>query len=906
MPEWRVFLRDRLSLPPGAEHRADEVIEEVAQELDEIYRAELAGGASDAAATAAALRELGDTRQLADGCAILAQQAGLGPARAFPAPPDAGTTRRSWMAGFSQDLRHGWRMLRWQPGFAAAAIVTMALGIGAATAVFSIVNSVLLRPLPFPEADRLVRFENGEFGAYSFAGPEFFDYRDRQHGLESFAVYMVDTGTLTGRDRPVRISAVLASSDFFRVFGVKPIHGRTFASGEDRPGISQVVVLRHGFWRNRFGGDPGIVGQTVTIEGLPHTVIGIMPPGFGFPSDRVDVWVPFGIDRAAPGPRTSHRYFAIGRLRQDRTLAQASAGVRQVARQLMEEHPAAYTREFKWDVHLRSLHDATVSSARPALLVLSGAVALTLLLACANVANLLLARGASRRREIALRAALGASRAQIVRQLLTESVLLSSAGGVLGLGLAYAGLRAVVALEPGSVPRLQEAAVDGTVLAVAAGTAVLTGFLFGIVPACYAVPKNLCQALRDNARATPSSGRRRVGDVLVGAEMALTLVLLVGAGLLARSFVGLLAVDLGFSPRNVFTFSLDAEGPRHGTHEQRVLFFRQLLTRLGGLPGVQTAGAVSQLPLTMEFSNGFVMVEGKPVSDAALELPWGFVNAGWRNASPGYIPALGIPLVAGRQFHESDAAGASPVIIVDDQFAKEAWPRSSPIGKRVAVVTQDGSPAVWRTVVGVVRHVRELGPARRNLPQTYFPFAQRPFGAMYVTIAAAGPVDGLLDSVQREVSALDPTLPIDDAEWLEDRLARSLAAPRFTAQVMGVFSLLALALSAVGLAGVVAHAVSRRTREIGVRLAMGATQAQVLRLILGQGLRLTAVGLAVGLAGAWMLSRFLVAVLFGVSATDPATYFALAGVLLVVAALASYVPARRATRVDPIATLRAE
>jgi putative ABC transport system permease protein len=912
MPDWRALLHERIVLPSGAEDRRDEVIEEIAQELDEIYHEAVAGGATDAEATDAAFRELGDVGRLSEGLSILARRPDARPARALPVARDADVKGPRWLAGFPRDLRHGFRMLRWHPGFAAAAIVTMALGIGTNAAVFSLIEGVLVRPLPYRDPAALVQFQLGSpgssyIGPYYLSGPEFFDYRDRQRSLESFAVYQIDSGNLTSHGEPLRVGVTLASSEFFQVLGVPPIRGRTFGPGEDRPGVGSVAVLRHAFWQNRFGSDPAIVGRPLTIDGAPYTVIGVMPPGFDYPSDRVDAWIPIGIDRAQPGRRVSHSYLAIGRVAPNRSLAQASADVATVARRLTEEFPAAYSREFAWDVHLESLHEILVGGVRRPMLVLAGVVGFVLLIACANVANLLLVRGASREHEIALRVALGAGRWPIVRQLLTESLMLSAAGGVLGLGLAHLSLRGLVALEPASIPRLRELGLNVPALLFTAGLVAFAGLLFGLVPAWRAIPKDLCRSLQDAARASPSARRRRLGQILVVAEVALSLVLLVGAGLLARSFIRLLAVDPGFRTERVLTFNLSTQPPRYARPEQRAALFEQLLPRLRALPGVEAAGAVSELPMAGAGSNnGFLMIEGKPAGDARLRLPWEVVNTGWRVSSPGYFTALRIALLAGRVFRESDAADAAPVVIVDDQFARQAWAGGSPIGKRVATATFDGSVPVWRTVVGVVRHVRERSLARENLPQAYFPLAQRPFGSLFVAIRTAGQMNRLPSLIRHEVKALDPTLPVHDLQTLDARLGRSVAAPRFNAQVVGAFSLLALALGSVGLGSVVAYAVSRRTREIGIRMALGAQRGQVLRLVLWQGVRLIGVGLAVGLAGAWALGRLLSSMLFGISATDPVTYATVAALWFAVAVAACYLPATRAMRVDPIRALRAD
>ena len=771
---------------------------------------------------------------------------------------------------------------------------------------------MVFRPLPYREPARLVQMWLGfpgrsYTGPYVLSGPEFFDYRDRQNSLESFAVYLTDSGNLTSHGDALRVGVALASREFFTVLGVEPMRGRTFTSEEERPGDGSVAVLSHGFWQSRFGGDPAILEQSLTIDGQPYTIVGIMPPGFAYPSDRVDLWIPIGIDRAAPGPRTSHQYLAVGRLRPDCSLAQASADVARIAGQLTRESPAAYPQQFRWDVHLQSLHDVTVGSVRPTMLMLFGAVGLVLLVACANVANLLLVRGVSRQREMAIRVALGAGRARVVRQLLTESLLISAAAGLLGLGLADLGVQALVAFGPASIPRLHEIAVDWPAAAFTAGLAVLTGILFSVTPALHTVPRNLQQSLRVTIGAAPSARRRRLSHALVVAEVALSLVLLIGAGLLARSFIRLLQVDPGFRTENVLTFNVAAQPPRYVRPEQQVALFERLLPRLSALPGVQAAGAISGLPLTGGFDNGFLMVEGLDPNYPERPLPWGVVNAGWRVASPGYFPALHIALLKGRLVKDSDTAGAPLVAVVDDQFAAQAWPgETNPIGKRVTALGPDGTASEWRTVVGVVRHVLERSLATESLPQVYFPLAQRAFGSLFVTIRTSEDAASLTSLVRSEVKAIDAALPLYDIQTMDDRLGRSVATRRFSVQLMSVFGVVAVTLGVVGLAGVIAYTVSQRTREIGIRMAMGAGRAQVLRLVLGQGLWLVAIGLAIGLAGASALSRVISTMLFGVSPLDPATYALAAAAWLAVALLACYVPAARAMRVDPVTALRSE
>ncbi len=862
--------------------------EELRSSLEILTEEKMQSGLSPAAARREALIELGGLEQVKE--EVRERRAG------------------NLLAGFGRDLRYGVRVLRRSPGFTLAAVLTIALGIGANSAVFSVVDPVLLRPLPYPDPSQLVQlWLNSNSIPYVLSGPEYFDYRECQRSLEKFAVYQVHNGNLTSHGEALRVAAAVVSIEFFAVLGVDAVLGRTFIPGEECVGVGQVAILSHRFWKNRFGGDPAILRKVITVDGQFMTVVGIMPQDFAFPAESVDMWVPIGFDRANPGPRTSHSLLAIGRIKSDRSFAQASEDISRVAVQLKGEYPDAYPSQWPWDVRLESLHGATVGKVRPALLILFGAVGLVLLIACANVANLLLTRGSVRQREIAIRAALGAGRWRVVRQLLTESIFLSCVGGLLGVGIAVWSLQVLIAAGATQIPRLQEITLDARILCFTVGLSVLSGIIFGLAPALHAVPNNLEPFLKECVRSCQSAGRARFRSALVVCQLSLSLILLIGAGLLTKSFIGLVQIDPGYKVANVLTFSLATQPPAYAQPAQRVAFFERLLDRLRSLPGVQAAGAISHLPLSENFSRGLLMAEGMPRNFPQYPNPWGLVNAGWYSATPDYFAALRIGLLHGRPFQDTDTANAPLVLIVDEEFAKRAWPNEpNPLGRHVAVALTHGAPYEWRTVVGIVRHVRDRSLDRQAPPQAYFPFTQMPFGSLFVAARTTGDPADLAAAVRGEVRSLDTALPVFDVQTMSERFTRATAPARFTASLMTAFGLLAVGLGVLGLSGVVAYAVNQRVHEIGIRMALGARQGEVLLPILRQGLRLTLLGLVVGLGGAFALSRLMRGVLFGVSTTDAATFVTASLSWLIVAALACYIPAWRALKVDPMTVLRHE
>jgi len=813
-----------------------------------------------------------------------------------------------------QDIRYALRTLARKPGFTFVAVVTLALGIGANTAIFSVVNAVLLRPLPYPEPERLVqvwnKLESAGLPQLWFSEPEIIDYRQRQQHFEDIAVFTAQGANLTGAGEPQRVTLCFTSAPFFPVLGVNPLLGRTFTPEEDVPGNDRVVVLSHAFWEQQFGGDPSAVGRSVTLNENPYVVIGVMPPGFAFPPEEVQLWTPLAINTAEPDSRGSHYLEAVARIKLSISFEEAQAGISGVARQVATDNRDYYREGRGWGSYLIPLHDSYVGEIRPALLVLLAAVGFVLLIACANLANLLLARATVRQKEIAIRAALGAGRLRIVRQLLTESVLLALAGGAAGLLPAYAGLRVLPALSPEGLPRLGEIQIDPRVLGFTLTLSVLTGLFFGLVPAWHAARTDLQESLKEGGRRSAGSGHHRLRGLLVVAEVALSLVLLVGAGLAMRSFYRLLGVNPGYRTENVLTFRTALPNARYPDLPRVNGFYRDLSARLAALPGVDSVSAIDLLPLSGLYSSGTVSVEAPgaafvpPPADEHDPVPG--IETDYRTVLPGYFETMGMTLQEGRFFMASDDAEAPPVAIIDEAFARHFWGDESPLGQRLTL--GGGSEPQWRTIVGVVRHIRHYGLQTEGREQLYLSHPQLPFAArsMHVVLRTSTDSASLFPVVRQLVAALDPELPLYDVDTMEQRLAASVTQPRFNLLLLGLFALVALVMAAVGLYGVMAYSVSQRTHELGVRMALGAQPRDIFRLVVGQGLLLTLAGVALGLLAAFGLTRLMRSLLFGVSATDPLTFTGVAAVLAGVALLACWLPARRATRVDPMLALRYE
>jgi len=811
------------------------------------------------------------------------------------------------------DLKFAIRQLLKNQGFTAVAVLTLALGIGSNTAIFSVVNGVLLRPLPFSESERLVRLSEAgrDWSGGPISYPNFIDWKAQQTAFEQVGLYRTANYNFTGTGEPLRVSAGEVAADVFSALRVQPSLGRVFTTNEDKPGGPRVAVLSHGLWQSRFAGDPEIIDKTISLDEKSYTVLGVMPPGFDFP-DSVSLWTPVELGfseglRQARGERPGHR--AIGRLRSGVTLEQAHAELDTVAVRLAQQFPGSNKNR---GVGMEFLLDHQVGKVRHALWILLGAVALVLLIACANVANLLLARAAARQKEMAVRAALGAGRWRIIRQLLTESILLAAAGGAAGLLLAHWSLRLIAVLGRNSLPRVNDIQLDGAVLLFSAVVALVTGVLFGLAPAMQASRPDLHDALKDGTRGS-TSGRARLRHGLVVAEVALTLVLLVGAGLLLKSFHQLLQVNPGFAHEQVLTFRLSLAGQKYATPDMRSAFYESLLDRIRALPGVQTASVASQIPFDSRSWQTSFLIEGRPEP-----LPGELPSMEAHTVGPDYFRAMGIPLLRGRTFSAQDnrehvrAArdgqgwnAALNVIVIDEEFARRHFSNEDPVGKRIRMPWSSTGPVL--EIIGVVKRVREERLSEWDgQVQGYFSFLQRPDSGMSVVVKAALPPETLIAAARQQVLALDPALPLYDAHTMARLRADNIAPERLNLSLLGIFAAVALMLAVIGLYGVLAYAVTQRRREIGVRMALGAQRRDVLGLVIGQGMRLAMIGVVIGLLGSFALTRVLQNLLYDVKPSDPLTFAAVTSLLCMVVLLACYLPARRAARVAPMEALRYE
>jgi len=797
-----------------------------------------------------------------------------------------------------QDLRFALRSLRRSPGYALAAIATLAIGIGANTAIFSAVNGVLLRPLPFAEPQRLV----GVWGRHAAIGretaslPDFLDWRREARAVEDMAALTLTRYNLAGDGEPEVVRGALVTANLFPLLGVTAEAGRVFTAEEERGGAERVAMLSEGFWRRRFGGSPDVLGRPLLLGGTPYTVVGIAPAALRL-QQEVDLWTPLTTDSTLG--RRSDFLTVIGRLRAGATLGQAQEELSTIARRLEAQYPETNAG---WGVELLALQEQLVGGIRPALLVFMGAVALVLLIACANVANLMLARVTAREREVTIRAALGASRRRLVRQLLTESVVVALAGGAAGLLLAVWGVQALRALEPGTIPRAEEIGIDPAALAFALGLSLLTGVLFGLLPALRVLNRDLHDGLKEGGRgAAGGTGVHGTRGALVLAEVALAFMLLIGAALLLRSFTRLQEVDPGFNGGGILTARLSF--PRNGYAEpdRRLSFAERLLERLRATPGVTSAALVSDAPLGGSAPYWSFEVAGmEPAGPGVVQ------DAAVYVASPEYFETLGIPLREGRRFEPRDRPEAPPVAVISQALARRYWPDRSPLGQRITFGNPADSSTTWSTIVGVVGDVRQESLAEPAYPQVYVPYAQMPVRSIVVAARGAGDPLALLAALKGSVAELDPSLPLSAVATMDQLVTATLARPRVNAAVLGGFALVALALAAVGIYGVITYGVVQRTRELGIRMALGAGSSQLLRLVVRQGMAPVLAGIALGGLGALAGTRVLRSLLFGVGATDPLTFALVTGFLLAVSLTASYLPARRAARSDPMAALRNE
>ena len=805
------------------------------------------------------------------------------------------------MNSLLRDLSYGFRMLAKSPGFTAVAVLALALGIGANSAIFSTVNAMLLRPLPYKDSERLVEvwehrpLQNRDRTVVSPA--EFIHWREQAKSFEHIAAISFVLHNLTGDGEPEQIQSVQVSASFFPLLGVSPIAGRTFLEEEDQPGRNRVAVISYGLWQRRFGGDPAIVDQQITLDGNKFTVVGIMPSGFQFPQ-LVELWEPIAFPAAARDSQSNHYLEVFARVKPELGIEQAQAEMAGIASLLEQARPDSSTGH---QVRLVSLHEQIVGDSRAALLVLLAAVAFVLLIACANVANLMLARAASRQKEMAIRTALGAGRWRIVRQLLVESLLLASIGGALGLLLAWWGIDLLVALAPDGTPRLDEIKLDASVFGFTLVISLLTGVLFGLAPAMQSSRPDLNEALKEGGRGSTEGARRnRLRSALVITEVALTLVLMVGAGLMLKSFYRLSKVDPGYDPSNLLTMEITLPGSKYAKSAQTLAFYDELLRRVESLHEVRAAGAVDVLPLSGNNSSSTVTIEGQPPAPPG-ERP----AANRRIITPNYFRAMGMSLLEGRAFTPNDTDQATRVTIISETMARRFWPGQKALGKRFKFgAPENNNP--WMEIVGVVADVKHTSLNEETRPETYLPITQSPTRAMtLVTRTTNDPFD-MVPVLRGQVLEVDQDQPVGSVASMEQLVSRSLAPWRFSMMLLGSFAALALVLAAVGIYGVISYSVAQRTHEIGIRMALGAQSADVLKQVVGKGMTLVLIGVGLGVAAAVALTQLISTLLYSVSPTDVTTFTIISLALAGVALAACFVPARRATKVDPLIALKHE
>jgi putative ABC transport system permease protein len=897
MRDWTAYVRARLKLPALTPNREAHIIRELAAQLEDFYREALARGASEPEADAHARAQIRDWNRMARDVAAADRRHARPRAERIVVSieqlphPQRGVLLM--LAHTLNDMRYACRQMAKAPGFTLVAVLTLAFGIGASSAVFSIVNAAMLRPLPFPEHERLVMVYEvlPRFGLFAVAPANFLDWRAQNTSFEGIAAYATGYETLVGADSAERISRATVSWDFFDVLGVEPALGRTFRAEEDLPQRTNVVVLSHGMWQRRFGGDPQILGRSITFSGVPSTVIGVMPPHVVFPSRTVEFWRPLGLN-PADATRGGHFLATIARLKDGVSLEQATAEMVGIATRLAQQYPDSNRDE---SVDVSTLRDRIVGSARPMLYTLLAAVGLVVLIACANVANLLLVRASVRAHEIAIRAAMGAGKRRIIGQMLSEGIVLGGVGGLLGVLLAYLAVAPLRTLGRGNIPRATEIALDWRVLAFSVAVTVMTGILFSLAPAWHAARGGLGAVLKEGGRSSAGTRSLRVRNTLLVLEIALSIVLLVGATLLLRSFARLTGVDPGFRAEEVLTFSVDLPRVAYPEGHQRIAFFDSLHERLRGLPGVLGVGMVQTIPIRSDYLLAFA-IQGKPSE------PGRAPSANYRAVSPGYFEALTIPLVRGRLFTEQDVSPRK-VAVIDEAFARQHFDGEDAIGRQIDI--GNGGENFYE-IVGVVGSVNYEGLDSTPRPTMYAPFSTEPFSTMWMMVKTAGDPNNFAPTARQVLRELDPAIPAAALQRLDAVITESVAQRRFSMLMLAAFALVAVFLAAVGLYGVVAYAVSQRTQEIGLRMAIGAQHGDILRMVLGGGMKLAAAGVGVGLLAALWLARYVATMLFGVTPFDAVSYGATVAILLTVSVLACYVPARRATTVDPLVALRAE
>jgi putative ABC transport system permease protein len=892
MPDWKSLVRARLGTLRLDPARAADIVDELAQHVAQHYADLTAAGVEEEDARRQALAPLGNPARIA---AEIARADRPRPAAAPLPPSEAG----SFAIDVGRDLRYAARLLIRAPGFTAIALLTLALGIGANTAIFSVLKAVLLRPLPYADPDRLVLIgERGPTGSAGNVGyATFADWRARSRGFVEMAAIRSWLPTLIADGEAERLPGMRVSANFFQLLGVKPAIGRDFTPAEDTPAGWQVAMLSDGLWRRTFGADPSVVGRAITLSGLPFTIVGVMPASFEpLISERfykrAEVWALVGYDATLPyACRSCQHLKAIGRLKPGIALEAARADLDTVEAQLRREHPSDYPPA---TMTLVPIGDELTGGMRPALGVLMGAVGVVLLIACANVASLLLARLAHRERDLALRAALGASRARLVRQLMVESGLLAAAGGLLGLLLSTAAVPILVRLTPSTMSRLSEARMDGPALLFSIALSLATAFLFGLIPAIKASRIDLQTSLHGEGRRTahaPTSSARRL---LVGADIAMAVVLLVGAALMIKSVGRLLGVNPGFDPDHVLTLQASMIGPAYSRDEIVLAKIDAMVARLGALPGVEAAAAAGQIPLGGNGDTWGFHVEGRRVGPEDPDVERYAVT-------PGYFPVMRIPLRRGRLFTDDDRAGSEKVMLIGEQTARSVWPGEDPIGRHVKI---GGTSGPWRTIVGIVGDVRHHHLAIAPALQMYLPQTQNTDQFLTFVIRTRGEPSLLASDARRAIAAEARDVPVFEVAPLADLVARSVEPRRFVMVLLELFGGIALLMTAIGVYGVISYSVAERTREIGIRAALGARPGDIVRLVVGGGLTVVCAGLAAGVVVALLATRFLESSLYGVSATDPATFAGAAAVLLLVALVAQGIPILRALRVDPTVALR--
>jgi putative ABC transport system permease protein len=903
MSDWHEAVDRRLAtlgIPPL--RRAD-ILEEVTAYLQDRYEELRSAGCTADDARRLALADL-DTDRFARELATIETRAPLD-------LPPLGSRRSTMMSTVWQDLAYAVRSLRKSPGIAVIVVATLALGIGANTAIFSVADAVMLRPFAYPDVARIVALnERSRAGQdMSIAWPTFNDWLEQNQAFEHLGVYRSIAVNFTGGEQAERLSGAVVSSGVFGAMGIAPLAGRAFGSAEDQPGASRVVIISERLWRSRFNADQGSLGRTLTLNNEPHTVIGIMPIGMRFPSRTTDLWLPIGLVVSTfPTSRGAHPgLFGIARLKPGQTFERAAADMDTVARRIEQQHPDT-NKDVA--VAMTPYYEQIVRNIRPTLFVLLGAVGFVLLIACASLANLMLARSEQRQRDIAVRRALGADRWRIVQQLLTESLMMSFLGGALGVLLAYWMLRLFVASQPTSIPRIDLVGVDVRVLGFAVILAVSTGIFFGLVPALRGSNPDVVSALKQSARGAILAPSTRLRSLLVVGQVAMALVLLVGAGLMIRSFAHLMAIEPGFDPENVVTMRITLPPAKYADRDRWIAFHESLIQRIGAIPGVTAAGLNSAVPLEGGGSESGVVVEGRPLPGPG-QVP---TMCLFQAATADYHRAMGIRLVKGRFFSSADQTSSSPVAIVDETLVARLFPNEEPLGRRIAFEfhgTRENPTIVWREIVGVVGHVRHYGLASGPpYVQVYTPVTQLPTyfsprrPAMAVVARTALTPEAVTGSIRRELVAIDRDIPVYGIQPMQQYLSQSTEQPRLSMMLLSGLAALALVLAVVGIYGVVSYSVAQRTQEIGVRVALGATRRDILRLVVRQATLLVLVGVAIGIGAALTMSSVVRTMLYQVSPRDPMTFAAIALILTTVGVLASVVPARRAVRIDPIVALR--